>query len=71
MLFARIGGFMDAAKSVFKLVLLNGDWYWRLDIVDEGMIGPFSSKEEADKDAQDAWNWKLGGETKRQNKQGE
>jgi hypothetical protein len=45
---------MDAPHRVFKLIQLNGDWYWRLDIMrDDGLIGPFSSREEAEKDAKE------------------
>jgi hypothetical protein len=45
---------MDAARPVFSVVPLNGDWYWRLDIKrDDGLIGPFSSREEAEKDAKE------------------
>jgi hypothetical protein len=41
-----------APKRVFRLVQFDGDWYWRLDFQgDEGLIGPFLSKAEAEKDA--------------------
>jgi hypothetical protein len=43
---------MDAPSRVFKLIQLNGDWFWRLDINnDDGLIGPFLSGDEAEKDA--------------------
>jgi hypothetical protein len=33
-------------------IQLGGDWYWRLDIEnDDGLIGPFLSRNEAEKDA--------------------
>jgi hypothetical protein len=39
---------------VFKVVQRHEDWYWRLDIEgDEGLIGPFMSKAEAEKDARE------------------
>jgi hypothetical protein len=45
---------MDFAKRVFMLIQLDGDWYWRLDIKnDDGMIGPFLSRDEAEKDAKE------------------
>jgi hypothetical protein len=45
---------MDAGKPVFKLVLLKSDWYWDLDTMrDDVLIGPFSSREEAEKDAKE------------------
>jgi hypothetical protein len=45
---------MDAPRRVFKLIQLSGDWYWRLDIKnDDGLIGPFTSKGEAEKDARE------------------
>jgi hypothetical protein len=45
---------MDAARRVFNVIQLRGDWYWRLDIKrDDGLIGPFSSREEAEKDAKE------------------
>jgi hypothetical protein len=46
---------MDIARRVFKLIQLNGDWYWPLDIMnDDGLIGPFTSKDEAERDAREA-----------------
>jgi hypothetical protein len=43
---------MDAPGRVFKLIQLIGDWFWRLDINnDDGLIGPFLSRDEAEKDA--------------------
>ena len=51
----------DAARPVFKLVQSQGDWYWRLDIKrDDGLIGPFSSKGEAEKDARETPGMKDG-----------
>jgi hypothetical protein len=45
---------MDVARHVFRLIQLGGDWYWRLDIKnDDGLIGPFLSSEEAQKDARE------------------
>jgi hypothetical protein len=45
---------MDAPKRVFKLIQLKGDWFWRLDINnDDGLIGPFMSRDEAEKDAKE------------------
>jgi hypothetical protein len=45
---------MDAPSQVFRLIQLSGDWYWRLDIRnDDGLIGPFTSKDEAEKDARE------------------
>jgi hypothetical protein len=45
---------MDAPRRVFQLIQLGGDWYWRLDIRnDDGLIGPFSSRDEAAKDAKE------------------
>jgi hypothetical protein len=41
---------MDAPRRVFQLIQLGGDWYWRLDIRnDDGLIGPFMSRDEAEK----------------------
>jgi hypothetical protein len=44
-----------AARSVYKVIQRQGDWYWLLDTQrdDEGMIGPFSGRAEAEKDAMD------------------
>jgi hypothetical protein len=43
---------MDAPRRVFRLIQLSDDWYWRLDIPkDDGLIGPFLSRDEAEKDA--------------------
>ena len=45
---------MDAARRVFSVLQMGGNWYWRLDIMrDDGLIGPFLSKEEAEKDAKE------------------
>jgi hypothetical protein len=45
---------MDAPRRVFQLIQSSGDWYWRLDIRnDEGLIGPFMSRDEAQKDARE------------------
>jgi hypothetical protein len=45
---------MDAPRRVFNLIELSGGWYWRLDIKnDDGLIGPFSSKDEAEEDARE------------------
>jgi hypothetical protein len=39
---------------VFRLIQLEGDWYWRLDIKRrDGLIGPFSLIDEAKKDARE------------------
>jgi hypothetical protein len=56
-----MGGAMDFAKRVFMLIQLDGDWYWRLDIKnDDGMIGPFLSRDEAEKDAKETLGIKDG-----------
>jgi hypothetical protein len=45
---------MDAPRRVFNLIEFNDGWYWRLDIKnDDGLIGPFTSKDEAGKDARE------------------
>ena len=45
---------MDAPRRVYRLIQLDADWYWRLDIMnDDGMIGPFISRDEAEKDARE------------------
>jgi hypothetical protein len=45
---------MDVARRVFRLIQLEDDWYWRLDIKnDDGLIGPFLSRGEAEKDARE------------------
>jgi hypothetical protein len=45
---------MDAPRRVFRLIQLSEDWYWRLDIMrDDGLIGPFVSRDEAEKDAKE------------------
>jgi hypothetical protein len=45
---------MDAPRRVFRLIQLSDDWYWRLDIMrDDGLIGPFGSRDEAEKDARE------------------
>jgi hypothetical protein len=45
---------MDAPRRIFKLTYIEGDWYWRLDIMDDdGLIGPFLSREDAEKDARE------------------
>jgi hypothetical protein len=47
---------MDVASRVFRLIQLEGDWYWRLDIKnDGGLIGPFLSKEEGRKTPRRRW----------------
>jgi hypothetical protein len=41
---------------MFKLVLEDGAWFWRLDIRrDDGLIGPFHSRDEAEKDAKETF----------------
>jgi hypothetical protein len=41
-------------RRVFRLIQLGGDWFWRLDIMnDDGLIGPFMSRDEAEKEAQE------------------
>jgi hypothetical protein len=43
---------MDAPSRVFRLIQLGGDWFWRMDINnDDGLIGPFMSRDDAEKDA--------------------
>jgi len=45
---------MDAPRRVFRLIQLSDDWCWRLDIKnDDGLIGPFLSRDEAEKDARE------------------
>src|ERR1700733_10341243 len=45
---------MDAPRRVFRLIQLSDDWYWRLDIMrDDGLIGPFLTRDEAEKDAKE------------------
>jgi hypothetical protein len=45
---------VDASRRVFTLIQLQGDWFWRLDINnDDGLIGPFLSRQEAEKDARE------------------
>jgi hypothetical protein len=45
---------MDAPRRAFNIIHLGGDWYGRLDIQrDDGLIGPFSSREEAEQDAKE------------------
>jgi hypothetical protein len=45
---------MDAPRRVFKLTYIEGDWYWRLDLMnEEGLIGPFLSRDDAEKDARE------------------
>jgi hypothetical protein len=48
----------DAARPVFQVVQRLGDWYWRLDIKrDNGLVGPFGTRDEAEKDARETlWN---------------
>jgi hypothetical protein len=54
---------MTKEKPVFKLVQHRGDWYWCLDIPkDDGMIGPFGSRGEAEKDARETLGIRLDGE---------
>jgi hypothetical protein len=39
---------------VFIVTQMDGDWYRRLDVKrDDGLIGPFSSREEAEKEAKE------------------
>jgi hypothetical protein len=52
---------MDAPRRVFRLIQLSGDWYWRLDIMrDDGLIGPFVSRDEAEKDARETLGTREG-----------
>jgi hypothetical protein len=45
---------MDAPRRVFKLTYIEGDWYWRLDIMnDDALVGPFLSRDDAEKDARE------------------
>ena len=45
----------------FKLTQLDGDWFWRLDINnDDGLIGPFLTRDEAEKDARETLGIKEG-----------
>jgi hypothetical protein len=46
---------------VFKLTQMQDCWYWRLEINrDDGLIGPFETKEEAIKDAWETLGLKEG-----------
>jgi hypothetical protein len=50
-----------AEGPVFKVIQRDGDWFWRLDIPrDDGLIGPFTSRGEAEKDARDTLGIKDG-----------
>jgi hypothetical protein len=52
---------MEAPKRVFRLIQLEGDWYWHLDVRnDDGLIGPFISRDQAEKDARDAMGMRGG-----------
>jgi hypothetical protein len=52
---------MDVARRVFRLIQLDRDWYWRLDIKnDDGLIGPFLSRDEAENDAKETLGIKVG-----------
>jgi hypothetical protein len=52
---------LDAPRRVFQLIQSGGDWYWRLDIMnDDGLIGPFLSRDEAEKDAKETLGIKHG-----------
>jgi hypothetical protein len=45
---------MEAPRREFRLIQLSDDWHWRLDIMrDDGLIGPFVSRDEAEKDARE------------------
>jgi hypothetical protein len=45
---------MAKEKAVYRLVQRDGDWFWRLDIRnDDGLIGPFVSRGDAEKDAKE------------------
>ena len=45
---------MTKEARVYRLIQLEGDWYWHLDIRnDDGLIGPFMSRGEAEKDARE------------------
>jgi hypothetical protein len=51
---------MDVHRRVFRLIQM-GDWYWRLDITrDDGLIGPFPTRDEAEKDARETLGIKKG-----------
>jgi hypothetical protein len=53
-------GLMDVHRRVFRLIQM-GDWYWRLDITrDDGLIGPFPTRDEAEKDARETLGIKKG-----------
>jgi hypothetical protein len=52
---------MDAPRRVFKLTYIEGDWYWGLDIMnDNGLIGPFLSRDDAGKDAKETLGFRNG-----------
>jgi hypothetical protein len=52
---------MDFSKRVFRLTRIEGDWYWYPDIRnDDGLIGPFASRDEAEKDARETLGMKEG-----------
>jgi hypothetical protein len=45
---------VDIARRVFNIIQLKGRWYWRLEIKrDDGLIGPFETEAEAEKDAKE------------------
>jgi hypothetical protein len=44
---------MDIARRVFSVIQQADGWYWRLDIKRVGLIGPFTSKEDAEIDAKE------------------
>jgi hypothetical protein len=55
------GGLVTKEPRVFKLTQMQDCWYWRLEINrDDGLIGPFETKEEAIKDACETLGLKEG-----------
>jgi hypothetical protein len=54
---------MDVTKRVFRLIQLQGDWFWCLDINnDDGLIGPFLTRDEAEQDARETLGLREGEE---------
>jgi hypothetical protein len=52
---------MDINRRVYKVIQLKGDWFWRLGINnDDGLIGPFLTRDEAEKDAKETLGIKDG-----------
>jgi hypothetical protein len=47
-------------EASFYLIKLRGGWCWRLDSNnDDGLIGPFMSRDEAEEDARETWDYGM------------